>query len=113
MWCVIKKYWNARYGHIRFRLYDINLLAFFGVFGLLFLFFYKHVEKWTVYFLIHLALIVFILEVIRLGERYPGKTIFRLARNFYLFAVMLFVWEECEMIIPIFHGSYPATKLIS
>lgn len=108
----LKRYWADRYGHIHFRLMDINCLVYLGLIGFLLIFFHKTVKAWPVYVLIHAAIVIGILENIRLGEKYPHKNILWILRTFYPVPIFLFAWEELGVLTPMFFGSYWATDLL-
>jgi membrane-associated phospholipid phosphatase len=108
----IKRYWNLRYGHIRFRLMDICCLTYMALIGFLLIFFHKTVTNWSLYVFIHAAIVISILEIVRLGEKYPDKKILLILRMFYPIAIMLYGWEELEILVPMFFGSYWATDMI-
>jgi len=101
-----------RYGHVHFRLMDINCIAYMGLIGFLLIFFHKTVISWPLYVLIHAAIVTAILEIVRLGEKYPHKKILLIFRMFYPVPILLFAWEELEVLVPMFFGSYWATDLI-
>ena len=68
----IKRYWNLRYSKIRFRLMDICCLAYMALIGFLLIFFHKTVINWPLHVFIHAAIVIGILEIVRLGEKYPN-----------------------------------------
>ena len=109
---VLKRYWMLWYGHIHFRLMDINCLAYIGLIGFLLIFFHKAVIRWPLYVLIHAAIVIAILEILRLGEKYPHKKILLIFRLFYPVPILLFAWKELGVLAPMFFGSYWATGLI-
>jgi len=108
----IKRYWIFRYGDIRFRLMDIICLAYMALIGFLLIFFHKTVIHWPLHVFIHAAIVIGILEIVRLGEKYPHKNILLIFRTFYPVAIMLYGWEELEILVPMFFGSYWATDII-
>jgi len=80
--------------------------------GFLLIFFHKTVTNWPLYVFIHVAVVISILEIVRLGEKYPDKKILLIFRMFYPVALMLYGWEELEILVPMVFGSYWATDLI-
>ena len=112
MWKFLKRFWQLRYGHARFRLMDINCMAYLGLIAILLIFFHKAVILWPLYILIHFVLIIGILEVVRLAEKHPQKKFFRLLRIFYPVPFFLCVWKELGTLVRMFYGSYWATDII-
>lgn len=109
---IIVHFWKSRYGHVRFRLMDINCLAYMALVGFLLLFFHKAVGNWPLFALIHFAWIVAILEIVRLGEKHPERKILIFLRTFYSIAVLLYGWRELDAVLPIFYGSYWGTDKV-
>lgn len=105
-------FWKSRYGHLRFKLMDINCLAYMALIGFLLIFFHKAVKNWPVYVLIHAAWIVVVLEIIRLGEKYPERKISSGLRTFYPIAVLLYGWLELTPLLLMFFDSYWGTEII-
>jgi membrane-associated phospholipid phosphatase len=103
---------EKRYGTIRFRLADINCLAYLGLMAVLLVFFHKAVPNWPGFALLHLAIILVILEIVRLGERPPRRRVLWFLRIFYPVVVILFGWGEVDALGRMFFGSYWATDLI-
>jgi len=68
IWNSLKRLWTHRYGHIHFRLMDINCVCYVGLIGFLLIFFHRGVEHWFLIILLHGALAIAILEIVRLGE---------------------------------------------
>jgi membrane-associated phospholipid phosphatase len=101
-----------RYGQVRFRLVDINCLSYLGLIGFLLVFFHKAVANWPKYTLMHAALMIAILEIVRLGERPPRRKGLWFLRTFYPLVVILLGWEEIDALVRMFFGSYWATDLL-
>lgn len=112
IWNVLKRSWVLRYGHVHFRLMDINCLAYLSMIGFLLIFFHKSVIRWPLHVLIHTAFVIGILEIVRLGEKYPNKKILWTLRTFYPVSIFLYAWEELEALVPMFYGSHWATDMI-
>lgn len=112
LWNALKRYWKLRYGPVHFRLMDINCLAYLGLVGFLLIFFHRAVAYWPIYILIHAVLVIFILEIVRFGEKYPQKKTFWILRTFYPVALILYLWSELNGLVPMFYGSYWATDII-
>jgi membrane-associated phospholipid phosphatase len=107
------RFWlGKRYGAARFRLVDINCLAYLGLMAVLLVFFHKGVPAWPRYALVHLAIIPVILEIVRLGERPPRRKGIWFLRTFYPVAVILFGWSEVDALGRMFFGYYWATEFI-
>lgn len=104
---------RARYGETRFRLVDINCLVYLGLLAVLLVFFHKDTPAWPRYALLHLAIILVIPEIVRLGERPPRRKVLWFLRTFYPVAILLFGWGEVDALGRMFFGSYWATDLIS
>jgi len=105
-------FWKSRYGHIRFKLMDINCLAYMALIGFLLIFFHKEVKGWPFYVLIHAAWIAIILEIIRLGEKYPERRVSSALRAFYPIAILLYGWLELTPLLLMFFDSYWGTEII-
>ena len=103
---------RARYGQTRFRLVDINCLVYLGLLAALLVFFHKDTPAWPRYALLHVAIILVIPEVVRLGERQPRRKVLWFLRTFYPVAILLFGWGEVDVLGRMFFGSYWATDLI-
>lgn len=112
IWKSVKHFWKLRYGHSQFRLMDINVLVYFGLVGLLLIFFHKSVEYWPIFVLIHAIIVLLVLEIIRLGEKYPQKEILWFFRTMYPLPLFLFGWEELAFITQMFFSNYWMTDLI-
>jgi len=112
LWNVLKRAWVLRYGYVHFRLMDINCLAYLGLIGFLLIFFHKAVARWPIHVLIHSVMVVGILEIVRLGEKFSQKKILWILRTFYPVAIFLYAWEELEALVPMFFGSPWATDVI-
>ncbi len=108
----IKQKWYSRYGRVRFLLMDITCLVYTGLIGFLLLFFHKTVSNWPLHVLIHAAIVMVILEVIRWAEKSPHKKFLWIARTFYPIPLLLYGWEELEVLVPMIFGSCWATDLI-
>jgi membrane-associated phospholipid phosphatase len=104
-------WFRHRYGQARFRLVDINCMAYLGLIAFLLIFFHKAVATWPKYVLIHAVIIIAVLEIVRLGERLPRKKGLWFLRTFYPVAVILFGWGEIDALGRMFFGSYWATHL--
>jgi len=109
---ILKRYWVLRYGHIHFRLMDFNCIGYLGLIGFLLIFFHKSVFRWPFHVLIHTAFVIGILELVRLGEKYPDNKILWTLRTFYPVSIFLYAWEELEALVPMFYGSHWATDMI-
>ncbi len=105
-------WFKRRYGQVRFRLVDINCLAYFGVIAFLLIFFHRTVPAWPKVVLIHALVIVAILEIVRLGESLPRRRELWLLRTFYPVAAILIGWNEIDALVRMFFGSYWATDLL-
>lgn len=105
-------FWKSRYGHIRFKLMDINCLAYLALIGFLLIFFHKAVKDWPLYVLIHAAWIVVVLEIIRRGEKYPERKISSALRTFYPIAVLLYCWLELNPLSLMFFDSFWGTNIL-
>jgi membrane-associated phospholipid phosphatase len=106
------RWFKSRYGKIRFRLVDINCMSYFGLLGFLLIFFHRTVRDWPVYVLVHGAVIIFVLEVVRLGERLPRRRVLWVLRTFYPVLLILLAWGEIDALVRMFFGSYWATDLL-
>jgi membrane-associated phospholipid phosphatase len=104
--------WKSRYGHIRFKLMDINCLAYLALIGFLLIFFHKAVKDWPLYVLIHAAWIIAVLEIIRPGEKYPERKISSALRTFYPIAILLYCWLELNPLSLMFFDSFWGTNLL-
>jgi len=109
---IVGRCWRARYGRIRFRLVDINCIAYLSLLAFLLIFFHKSVSKWMYYFLFHIVLILIIMEIARLEQRNPYKSSLRILRNFYSIAIILFGWKEIDALCPMFYGTYWSTEAV-
>ena len=108
----LKRFWKTRYGQARFRLMDIITLGYFGLVGFLLIFFHKSVNHWPVYVLVHAAIVILILEIVRFGENHPQKKGFWFLRTVYPLLLLLYGWEELAAVVPMFFGNHWATDLI-
>jgi len=106
------KLWKIRYRNVRFRLVDITCIAYFSLLGFLLLFFHKNIPHWPFYVVLHVFLILFILEIVRWGEKNRDRKVLWFLRTFYPIAVILVGWRELDGIIPMFFGDYWATDVI-
>ncbi|MFQ6109290.1 MAG: phosphatase PAP2 family protein [Candidatus Aminicenantales bacterium] len=109
---IIGRCWSARYGRVRFRLVDINCIAYLSLLALLLVFFHKSVSKWEHYVLLHAVLVVAVMEIVRLGERNPHRNSLWILRTFYPVAVILFGWGEIDALGPMFFGAYWSTEAV-
>lgn len=107
----LSRFWNSRYNQIRFRLMDINCIAFLGLIGLLVIIFHKTISQWSIYVLLHGASIIMILELIRVGEIYPQKRVLWILRTFYPVIVIMLGWRELETFLPQFSSDYWFTDI--
>jgi membrane-associated phospholipid phosphatase len=105
-------WFKKRYGQAKFRLMDINCLAFLGLIAILLVFFHRAVPSWPKFVILHLVMIFVILEIVRLGERLPRRRGLRFLRTFYPVVVILFGWGEVDALGRMLFGSYWATDLI-
>jgi membrane-associated phospholipid phosphatase len=103
---------KARYSQVRFRFVDIACLTYFALVGFLLIFFHKNVPHWPRHVVLHAAVIVIILEIVRWGERNCKGSAAWFVRTFYPIAVALLSWGELDAIIPMFFGRYWATGMI-
>ena len=112
VWGGLKAYWDEKYGHIRFRLMDLNCLVYLGAVGLLLCFFHQSVIQWPVHVLIHALSIWIILQFIRLGEKYPEEGILWVLRTFYPIAVIAYGWIELNQVARMFYGNFWTTDVV-
>ncbi len=112
IWKSVKLFWKNRYGHVRFRLMDINTLIYYGLVGFLLIFFHKSVKYWPLYVLIHAAVVLLVLELIRFGEKYPQKKTLWFFRTMYPLPLFLCGWEELAAIITMFFGNHWMTDVV-
>ena len=103
---------RSRYGRTRYRLVDINCLAYLTLIGCLLIVFHKTIVDWPLYVLIHLGIVVAILEILQLSERYRRNKILSVLRCFYPAAVVSFAWSELDVTVRMLFGTYWATDLI-
>jgi membrane-associated phospholipid phosphatase len=103
---IIRKAWHSRYSGVRFRLMDINCTVYMGLIGVLLIFFHKTVDNWPLHVLIHTGFVIGILEIVRLGEKHPGKKLFSILRTFYPITIFLYAWEELAVLQPMIYGSF-------
>ena len=103
---------RGRYATTRFRLADINCLAYLGLVSVLLVFFHREVPSWGRYPLLHLVIIVAILELVRGAGKNPGNGTLRLLRTIYPVALILFGWLEVDALSRMFFGSFWATEAI-
>ena len=107
----LSRFWNSRYSQIRFRLMDINCMAYLGFIGLLLIFFHKTISLWTIYVLLHAGSIIIILELIRVGEIHTQKRVLWILRTFYPVIVIMLGWRELETFLPMFSVDYWFTDI--
>jgi membrane-associated phospholipid phosphatase len=103
---------KVRYSQVRFRLVDLICVAYFSLIGLLLIFFHKGVAHWPLYVLLHIFLILFILEIVRWGEKNQDRKIPWFLRTFYPITILLIAWGELDGIIPMFFDNYWATDVM-
>jgi len=108
----IRHYWEVEFGHIQFRLMDLFCLSYVFIVGVFLVFFHQAANNWPKYVLLHVVFFVIILEVIRLGEKYPRERILWVLRTFFPVVVIGFSWSEMENIVRMFYGSWWATDVI-
>ncbi|MBN2244264.1 MAG: phosphatase PAP2 family protein [Candidatus Aminicenantes bacterium] len=108
----LKKFWTKRYGHIRFRLMEFTTTGYLAVIGILLIFFHENIPNWPLYSIGHGLFIIFILEIVRIGEKHPGKKLFWILRTFYPAGVMLLGWSELGALVRMIFGDYWSTNLI-
>jgi membrane-associated phospholipid phosphatase len=106
------KLWRKRYRDVRFRLVDITCISYFSLIGFLLIFFHKNVPHWPLCVILHMFLILFILEIVRWGEKNRDRKILWFLRTFYPIAIILIAWGELDGIIPMFFGNYWATDVM-
>ncbi len=104
--------WKARYSQVRFRLVDLTCVAYFALTGLLLIFFHGSVSHWLLYVILNGFLILFILEIVRWGEKNRDRKGPWFLRTFYPIAILLIAWGELDGIIPMFFGNYWATDVM-
>jgi membrane-associated phospholipid phosphatase len=107
-----RSWFRGRYGATRFRLVDINCLAYLGLIAVFLVFFHKEVPAWPRYSLLHLAIIVASLEIVRLGELAPRGKVLWFLRTFYPVAISLFGWLEVDALSRMLFGDFWATETI-
>ncbi len=112
LWDFLKSKWELYYGHVRFRLMDINCLAYMTLIGVLLIFFHKGVVNWPLHVAIHAVFVIALLEFIRLGEKHPQKKILWILRTFYPVTIFLYGWSEMNMLVCMFYGNHWATESI-
>ncbi len=95
-----------RYGGVCFRVMDIACTGFLGIVGFLLIFFHKQVQSWPKIVFFHAALIIGILELIKISEKHPQNKILWFLRTFYPVAVFLFGWSEVGAIVRMFFGTF-------
>jgi len=105
-------FWKSRYGHVRFKLMDINCLSYMALIGFLLIFFHKAVKNWPLWILVHAAWIVIVSEIIRLSEKYPQRKTLSALRTFYPIAVLLYGWLELNPLLLMFFDSFWGTDII-
>ena len=93
---------KERYGQVRFRFVDIACIGYLLLIGSLLIFFHKNVPNWPLYVVLHVAIVLGILELVRWGERGRVTKIKRFIRIFYPTAVSLFAWGELDAIDMLF-----------
>jgi membrane-associated phospholipid phosphatase len=103
---IIVKARNWRYAGVRFRLMDINCTVYMGLIGVLVIFFRKNVNNWPLHLIIHAVFVIGILEIVRLGEKYPEKKLFSILRAFYPITICLYAWEELAVLQSMIFGSF-------
>lgn len=112
VWGGLKAYWDKEYGHIQFRLMDLNCLAYLASVGILLCFFHQSVIQWPGHVLIHTLFIWIILQFIRLGEKYPKEGILWILRTFYPVAVIAYGWTELNQVVRMFYGNFWTTDVV-
>jgi len=108
----VKQLFDRRYGHVKFRLIDLICTGYFGLVGLLLIFFHNKVDHWFSYVVIHLIVIIIILEIVRFGERYSRNKLLWFIRTFYPIAIVLYGWSEIGSLSRMFFGDFWATEPI-
>ena len=78
-----------------FRPYDVLSAAFLVVITLLIVLFHKNVERSYTYAGGHLCLVVLIVGIVLLGERFRSRSL-TILRDLYPFVLLLFLFEEME-----------------
>ncbi|MBM3310068.1 MAG: phosphatase PAP2 family protein [Candidatus Aminicenantes bacterium] len=101
-----------RYKSLRFRVMDLAFLSYTALTGVFIALFPGHFRRSPAYALIHLAIVLFGLEVIRAGEARPDRGWLWGLRVLYSLPLMLFLWTEMDAIVPVLFGSYWATDLV-
>lgn len=112
VWNSFRRSWGFRYGHIHWRLMDINCMGYLALIALLLIFFHKTVIHWPLYVLSHVALVIFILEIVRLGEKTPHKNILWFLRTFYPVVIVIYGWGEIDALALMFFGKYWSTEAV-
>ncbi|MEW5901259.1 MAG: phosphatase PAP2 family protein [Acidobacteriota bacterium] len=97
---------KSRYYGVRFRLVDLNCVGYLALLGVALIFFHKEVPRWPFRILIHAALIILILEIVRKAEVSPGRRGFRFLRTFYPLVIILFSWAEVGAFSRMFCGDF-------
>jgi membrane-associated phospholipid phosphatase len=91
---------------------DISCLSYLGLIGILLIFFHKEVRSWPLHVVTHGAIIVVILEVLRLSAKWSRNRILLILRTFYPIAIVWFCWNEMDALVRMFYGTYWATDRI-
>ena len=101
-----------RYNGLKFRLVDFNCIVYFGLIGLLLIFFHKTVSYWQFFILIHIGIIFAILEIIKIYEKFPDKIYSKFLRIFYPIALFLFGWKEIHFLVRMLYGNFWGTHYV-
>ncbi|UCE08264.1 MAG: phosphatase PAP2 family protein [bacterium] len=108
----LKNILTQRYGNIRFRLMDINCMGYYGLIGLLLIFFHRTVNNWQLHILIHIGIIVAILEIARVYAKYPHNKTLKFVRIFYPISLILYGWREIDVLARMIYGNFWSTDHI-
>jgi membrane-associated phospholipid phosphatase len=109
---IILKAWKSRYGDVRFRLMDINVMVYLGLIGLLVIVFQNNVNNWPIHVLIHAGIIIAILEIVRFDEKRPRNKLLSILRTFYPVLILLYTWEELASLQSMIYGSFWFTETL-
>ncbi len=102
-----------RYGETRLRVADLVCLAYVLGIALLLVFFHAPLPDWPTRVLLHGAIALAILELVRAAEvQGPGRHPLWLVRTLYPLALMAHAWGELNDFVPLLYGSYWGTTPI-
>ena len=101
-----------RYKNLNLRLMDINSIGYFGLIGLLLIFFHRTVDKWILFVILHIVIILAILEIIRIYNKNSKNKVLTFVRIFYPIVLILLAWNEIDALVRMFYGTYWTTEQI-